>query len=210
MITLQITDSLSVIQKNVNEAIAQVINDKISKTQNKIVADCKSAASSWILSQPEIQSLSSSSPESLAGQLGIPQSLVGGIISSIENAVVNSISIRFIQYSKNLKGGLEIYFQPSDFFNLLSLPAGHVIYKGGDLHWLDWLLKRGDNVIVANYQYNPKTGLGRSGLGNMVLGGSFRIPPQFSGTDSNNFITRALIGTDQENTISRIIQRALA
>ena len=210
MITLQITDSLSVIQKNVNEAIAQAINNKIAKSQNKIVADCKSAASSWILSQPEIQSLSSLSPDSLAGQLGIPQALIANIINSIQNAVVNSISIKFIKYSKNLKGGLEIYFQPSDFINLLSLPAGHVIYKGGDLHWLDWLLKRGDNVIVANYQYNPQTGLGRSGLGNMIVGGSFRIPPQFSGTDSNNFITRALIGSSQENQISNIIQRALA
>ena len=210
MITLQITDSLSVIQKNVNEAIAQVINNKIAKSQNKIVADCKSAASSWILSQPEIQSLSSLSPDSLAGQLGIPQALIANIINSIQNAVVNSISIKFIKYSKNLKGGLEIYFQPSDFINLLSLPAGHVIYKGGDLHWLDWLLKRGDNVIVANYQYNPQTGLGRSGLGNMIVGGSFRIPPQFSGTDSDNFITRALIGSSQENQISNIIQRALA
>jgi hypothetical protein len=210
MITLQITDSVSTIQKNVSEAIAQVINDKIAKSQNKIVADCTRLASSWILSQPEINSLSSLSPESLAGQLGIPQAFVGNVVNSIENAVVNSINAKFIKYSKNLKGGLEIYFQPNDFINLLSLPAGHVVYRGGDLHWLDWLLKRGDNVIVANYQYNPQTGLGRSGLGNMILGGSFRIPPQFSGTDNNNFITRALIGPDQEAQISDIIQRALA
>ena len=65
-------------------------------------------------------------------------------------------------------------------------------------------------MIVVNYQYNPQSGFGRSGLGNMVMGGSFRVPPQFSGVDRDNFITRALIGSDQENQISQVIQRALA
>ena len=83
------------------------------------------------------------------------------------------------------------------------------MYKSGDLHWLDWLLKRGDNMIISNYQYNPQTGLGRSGLGNMVGGGSFRVPPQFSGTVDDNFITRAFLGNNQEKEIFYIIEKAL-
>jgi hypothetical protein len=210
MITLRLLDSVSTIQRNINVAISQVINDKITRNQNTILSQCRNLAGGWILSQPEIASLSSSSPDSLAGQFGIPAALVSSVISSIRSAVENSLDVRFIRYNERLRGGLEIYFQPSNFVNLLGLPQGHVIYSGGDLHWLDWLLKRGDNIIVVNYQYNPQSGLGRSGLGTMVLGGSFRVPPQFSGTDDNNFITRALIGTDQEDQISQVIQRALA
>lgn len=209
MITLKLLDSVSTIEKNVNKAAAEVINNKIFKNQSSILSKCKSLAVSWLINQPEIISLSSSSTDSLAGQFGIPAGLIGGVISGIRTSFENSINVKFVKYNDNLMGGLEINFQPSDFINLLSLPEGHTIYSGGDLHWLDWLLKRGDNIIVVNYQYNPLSGFGRSGLGIMVPGGSFRVPPQFSGTEKDNFITRALIGPTQEQEISKVIQDAL-
>lgn len=207
--SITITDSLKKIEANINIAIADEINDRISKNIKTIISDAKSLIPSWILSQPEIVSLQSSDASSLAGQFGIQAGSIGSIVSSIVQAVVDSTEIKFIKYSKTLKGGLELGFQPSNFRNLLSLSDGHTIYRGGDLHWLDWLLKRGDSIIVINYQYNPQTGLGRSKLGNMIGGGAFRVPPQYSGTDSDNFITRAFLGQIQEQQISNIIQRAL-
>ena len=77
------------------------------------------------------------------------------------------------------------------------------------MHWLDWLLKRGDSIIVVNYQYNPQTGIGRSKLGNMVDGGSFRIPPQFSGTIDDNFITRSFSGPTQEQQLTKLFKDIL-
>lgn len=209
MITIKLLDSINKIEQNINKASAEVINDKLFKNQSSILNKSKSLAVSWLMIQPEIISLLSSSKDSLAGQFGIPVGLVSNVISSIKISFENSINIKFVKYNDKLRGGLEINFQPNDFINLLSLPQGHTIYSGGDLHWLDWLLKRGNNIIVINYQYNPLTGFGRSGLGIMVPGGSFRVPPQFSGTDKDNFITRALIGTNQEQQISKIIQDAL-
>jgi hypothetical protein len=123
--------------------------------------------------------------------------------------VVDSTEVKFVKFSNTLKGGLEFNFQPSSFANLLALPAGHTIYQDGDLHWLEWLLKRGDSIIVTNYTYNPSSGLGRSGLGNMIPGGAFRVPPQFSGTEDNNFITRALIGPVQEKHLADIFSRII-
>lgn len=208
-ISIVITDSISKIEKEVNSAIAQAINNEISKNLTKILNSAKALIPSWLSSQPEIMSLKSSDPASLAGQFGFNRS-ASSIVDSIIQSVVNATEIKFVPYSKNLKGGLELRFQPSTFSNLLALPDGHTTYNGGDLHWLDWLLKRGDNIIVVNYQYNPQTGLGRSGLGNMIPGGSFRIPPQFSGTDSDNFITRAFLGSTQEKQIADIIERILS
>ena len=75
---------------------------------------------------------------------------------------------------------------------------------------MDWLLNQGDRIIVVNYSYNPQLGIGRSRLGNMVESGSFRVPPQFSGTPDDNFITRALIGRNQESEISRIFTKELS
>ncbi len=207
-ISLQITDSVKQIEQRVNKAIADLANEILSNNLSSIHGSIKSLIPSWINSQPEIGSLLSSDPMSLAGQFGIKDSTLN-IVNSIINSVVNATEIKLIRYSSSLRGGLEINFQPANFSNLLSLSEGHSIYNGGDLHWLDWLLKRGDSIIVMNYQYNPKTGLGRSGLGNMVPGNSFRVPPQFSGTENDNFITRAFLGQDQEKQIAKILQDVL-
>lgn len=206
-ISIVLTDSEAQISKNINAAIATYINDTLSKNLNLIVNKVKLLIPRWVMSQPEIVSLSSSDSLSLAGQFGIVNGV--GIGQAIANSVAQATYIKFVKYSNNFNGGLELQFQQADFNNLLSLPEGHTIYRGGDLHWLDWLLKRGDSIIVSNYQYNPATGLGRSGLGNMIGGGSFRVPPQFAGTSDNNFITRALIGTTQEQQITDIIQKIL-
>lgn len=206
-LSIVFTESEAQIAKNVNAAIATYINDVLSKNLNNIINKVKLLIPSWVMSQPEIASLSSSDSLSLAGQFG----LVNGASASqaIANSVAQATYIKFVKYSNNFNGGLELQFQQADFNNLLSLQEGHTIYSGGNLHWLDWLLKRGDAIIVSNYQYNPSTGLGRSGLGNMIGGGSFRVPPQFSGTPDNNFITRALIGATQEQQITDIIQNIL-
>lgn len=207
-LSIQITDSINVIEKNVNQAIANYINDILSRRRNVLLGQVKALIPDWIRSQPEIQSLLSTDSSSLAGQFGIVGSSLS-IVDTIISSVVDSTSIKFVPYSARLKGGLELQFQPANFSNLLSLKVGHTIYQGGDLHWLDWLLKRGDAIIITNYQYNPATGLGRSGLGNMISGGSFRIPPQFSGTDDNNFITRAFNGTTQEQELTKIFSKLL-
>jgi hypothetical protein len=208
MITLKLLDSIATINKNINKSIAELVNQKIFKNQSKILRECKKFAINSIKNQPEIISLLNNVPESLSGQFGIPEGRKQSIVAGILFAIENSIQIRFVKYNEKLRGGLEIYFQPSSFINLLSLPEGHVLYQGGDLHWLDWLIKRGDNIIVVNYQYNPQTGLGRSNLGNMIPGNSFRVPPEFSGTMTDNFITRALIGKSQEQQIFNILQEA--
>ena len=43
----------------------------------------------------------------------------------------------------------------------------------------------------------------------MIPGGVFRIPLAYSGTADDNFITRALVGKEQENEITRIFQEIL-
>jgi len=202
-IKLKLLDSTASIEKNIKSAMAEYINDILQKNQNGIANDIKKFIPSWIKLQPEIQSLLSNDPSSLVGIFGITKS-PSAIVDSIVNSVLGSISFKFIKFSDNLKGGFTINIQPTTFSNLLQLPDGYTNYVGGSLHWMDWLLLRGDEIIVANYQYNPKTGLGRSNLGNMISGGFFRVPPQFSGTLENNFITRALTGQSQIDQINKI------
>jgi hypothetical protein len=208
-ISLKITDSIKTIEKNINSAIAEYINQTLSNNSNNIIKDIKVYVPSWIKSQPEIISLLSNDTQSLAGYFGIPIER-GSIVEMIVSSVTDSLSFKFVKYKDSLaRGGFEVYIQPDNFLNLLSLPQGHTIYKGGDLHWLDWLLLRGDEIIISNYYYNPAKGFGRSGLGNMVSGDVFRVPPQYSGTSSDNFVTRALIGDQQDKIITSIFKKYL-
>lgn len=206
MITLRLVESEAEISKNINLAIATELNSKINRRLSELENNIKAFVSRHISSQPELISLSAGI---LRGAFGLYSGTAASISSSITKTIENSVNIKFQPFDKNLKGTLEINIQPSDLSNLLTLPEGHVKYKDGDLHWLNWLLTKGDEIIIIGYEYNPQTGIGRSGLGNMVAGSAFRVPPQFSGTIDNNFITRALLGKQQEKEISNIIQKIL-
>jgi hypothetical protein len=209
MITLKLLDSVAEIEKKVNTAIADLANKEINNSRVEILQKCQSLINGWILSQPEIISLNSSSPDSLAGQFGLLPGQAASATSSIINAVKDSITVKIAKFNNKLQGGITVEFQPSNFLNILNIPQGHTTISGGDLHWMDWLLRRGDNIIIVNYQYDPKSGVGRSGLGHMIGGGAFRVPPQFSGTETDNFITRALVGPTQELEIAAILKSAI-
>lgn len=63
------------------------------------------------------------------------------------------------------------------------------------LPWVQWLFFDGNKFLVYDYEYTP-TGHpdSRSGFGLMTSdeGGAWRIPPEFSGTKTNNWIIREL------------------
>lgn len=206
-LSISLIDSVQEIENKITSALVVQVNQLLSKNQGNLINKAKALVKQWIAAQPEIVSLKSSDSSSLAGLFGLTPPNADRAANVIIDAVVSSLNIKLVPYNKTFTtGGLEISFQPSDFSNLLSLQEGHTKIYNGDLHWLQWLLQRGDSIIITNYQYNPGTGLGRSGLGSMVQGGSFRVPPQFSGTDNNNFITRALIGPSQEKELTKLFK----
>lgn len=206
-ISLKLLDSVSDIEQKINSATADHINGILSRSVTRIENRIKNLVYQWIELQPEMASITDDVAGSLAGQFGIPDVNRAGIVASIIKSVVDSTQVKFTKFNKKLtSGGITIYVQPENFGNLLSLPTGFVFYDNGSLHWLNWLLKGGDGIIIVGYEYNPKKGIGRSGLGNMIEGGSFRVPPQFSGTQDDNFITRALIGKKQEEQITQIFK----
>jgi hypothetical protein len=205
MITLRLTDSIPNISRDINRAIAEELNNRARPKIIDLTKNIKTLTFNAIESQPEIQSLRDGI---LKGAFGIIDSTLA--INNIQQSIINSIDVRFKAFDDNLRGGVSINIQPASFSNLLSLQEGFTKYSGGTLHWLEWLLLRGDSVIIVDYQYNPKIGLGRSNLGNMVGGGSFRVPPQFSGSESDNFITRALSSEAIESQISQMLEEVIS
>jgi hypothetical protein len=198
-LTIKLLESNSDIEKKIKTAIAEELNALIKKNFKTAQKRIESSVSGWVTSQPEVQSLLREGvPNSLHAQFGLQAGQ--GLLSSIEvvNAIIASIEVRVRRVDAKLNTGIDFNIQPENLRNLLGLPSGFTQTEDQDiLPWLTWLLLEGSNTIVYGYTYVPDLS-GRSGGGTMEAGGSWRIPPEFSGTIDDNFVTRALSNRDKE------------
>lgn len=206
-ISLKLTDSSKTIENKIKKAIAEELNKIVRKRRAKVLGLAKKAVDGWVSSSPFFASLVSGGVASIAAEFGITAGNELSVANVIQSAIVDSTNIEVGKFTRTLKGGLQIRFQPSNFFNLLALPEGFsVTEKGTNLHWMDWLINKGDQIIVFDYDFQP--GLeGRSGGGVMIGGGAYRVNPRYAGVQDNNVFTDMFIG--REKDVSKIIEDGL-
>ena len=201
-------DSFQKIQGAIFRALGLDINKRIKSNSPKFIQAMKILIPKWIEEQPEIASLRSHGvPESLSAQFGIEAGNEGIAIEKIVSVLSESINVIVVPVDDLLNGGVEFVFNPDVFARLIGTSEGTVVTeKGTNLDWLDWLITKGDLVIITGYHYVPSQN-GRSGGGTMRVGNIWRVPPEFSGTEDNNFITRAF--ENREPEIERLLQDIL-
>ena len=152
-----------------------------------------------ILNQPEYISLIGGA---LQYQFGLPdpERRVSDILDTIRRGTNTRIIPSRISNGQ-ISSGVVVEMIPSGFSDLLSLEASVLVTeKGTELNWLDWLLIQGDTAIVGEYRFalGPSQ-YSRTGMGLMIGGSGFswRVPPEYAGNITNNWITRAI---DQSQT----------
>ena len=152
-----------------------------------------------ILNQPEYISLIGGA---LKYQFGLPdpERRVSDILETIRSGTNTRIIPSKISNGQ-ISSGVVVEMIPSGFSDLLSLEASVLVTeKGAELNWLDWLLIQGDTAIVGEYRFalGPSP-YSRTGMGLMIGGSGFswRVPPEYAGNITNNWITRAI---DQSQT----------
>lgn len=200
---IKILDSNNKIEKNILDACRDELKKIFNKAIPKIRADIINLTIKSLSTSPEIQSLKS-------GVLKFDFGLAEDPTESIIYAVSNSIDVYFkgLRINKNSTTNiLSIYIQPTDFQNLLNLPeAISVTELGNSLPWLKWLLTAGDAILIKDYHVEygnyPQS---RSGGAVMVPKSIFKVNSAFSGTEEDNFITRALSQYDKE--LSEIVEK---
>lgn len=205
--SVQIIDSVASVKKKVNTAIANHMNKLIPKNRDRVEAQIKNQIRGWIEEQPEVASIKAQGGlGSLNAQFGLMPGIPSATMEAIIQALISSIDVKFTKINKKVRGGIEFRIQGNVILRILNIPTGTIITeKGTPLNWLEWLLTRGSEVIVAGYTYTPAPGQGRSGGGTMTGGSVFRVEPtSFAGTVDNNFITRAFSGRSKE--LSRILR----
>jgi len=209
-ISIKILETDVVIKRRIMKAVAKEVNVIFNKAKPRIFTEMQKLTEKLLFASPEIQSLQGGDLQAVFGiRKGEEDSVVYAIVKAVSSSVKVENIVISARSSMGLRGGMKIYIQPDDFSNLLSLPEGYVFYGEGDANtipWLQWLLTLGDKILIGDYHFEAKD-MGRSTMGIMVPKGTFRVPPSYSGTEDNNFITRAFARRAGE--IAKAIQRSL-
>tara|TARA_Y100000593_G_C4207158_1_gene284881 strand:+ start:129 stop:797 length:669 start_codon:yes stop_codon:yes gene_type:complete len=197
-ITLEIMDK----QKDIQNMLDRALINRMNKIVPKIASESREAivkvVEETIKNTKEVQSLKKAD---IRGELGLKAAWVSRAINDIAASVSQTTSFRYKQFKKTgskINGGITIEVQPADLKNVISLASGQLTYMSSTyktsvtLDWLEWLLKKGDAIIVGKFDFNLQPGTGRSGQGTMKRNvGGWRVPPSVAGTIDDNFITRA-------------------
>jgi len=183
-------DSAEDVARITKEWAKEKIQARIKKNRPRVRALIKYELFQAIYECPEMNSLRS-------GKLKWDFGLDYDPSMAISEAASNAFITRY-----KTDGAVNIFefridIQPISFLNILSLPeAVQITEKGQELPWLEWLLTYGSTVaVIDGYGVKYNNG-GRSGGAQMVKGYNFGRPfmvdPLYSGTPTDNFITRAI------------------
>ena len=178
-----------------------------SAIKQSIEGPLKNIVRNSISATPEYRSLIGGK---LQAELGVTSPLQR--ISNIIDTWVENISVT-IKVSKDPLLNIHIGFLQKGYGDVLSLPDASYQYERGDIPWLEWLLLEGDKRIIRDYSFKPVRRGSRTGRGISVSQrrGGWQVPSEFSGTETNNFATRAFDGVDTkiENIIKSVIKANL-
>ena len=134
-------------------------------------------------------------------------------LNEILNIWTNNIVINYKSPSINssqIKASFSVSIIRADFSDVLSNDAALVIdsLRGYSLPWLEWLLLEGNKTIVKNQEVILRPSrFSRTGMALMQESNkSWKVPSQYAGTISNNWITRAI--DDNEGVINNFLTKA--
>lgn len=198
-------------KRHILKTIAKSLNDNLFKDLNKSEKYIKEVVIDAIKRQPEYNELKAGI---LRNKFGLADT---GVVDQVLNALDDmEISIKKPSPSRNeIQASFAINMIKDNFMQVLSSSAATITTeKGQQLEWLRWLLLEGNNSVVIGYRYLPiNTPYSRTGQGIMAKGQSaiFRVPPGFTGTVDDNWITRGVDAAlpEIETYINRLIQQSL-
>ena len=203
---LQLVTTPSQFAATVKFLAAKPIDRILTKVRPAIQRRISNLLRTAIETSQTIQSLKGGK---LQVDFGLTDGAASAAVTDIVNAILSSVNV-FFQKSRGGKtlGKLVIQIDPATISAIVQTSPGG-IYDSNEhqITWLNWLMTRGTQVVVEDFEvvstdYDDRS---RSGGGFMLpTNGVFRVDPEFAGTPGDNFITRAIIANGPN--IRRIIQ----
>lgn len=208
--SLKILESESQIKKMIVQALLPSCEEFMDQVLQNIQRELPNIVSSAILNRPEYISLVSGT---LRLELGIPDA--NSKVASIINTWMSNIVYEFKKptFSGNkIKSSISAKLIKADFADILGLPEATVVdmARGYSLPWFEWLLLDGSKTIIPNHNvvFGPNSRSRTGGAIMRVSSTSWKVPSEFAGTISDNWITRSI--DDAESAIQDLLTRTLS
>lgn len=210
-ISFKLLDSIADIENKILDALLPDTQQLMNNAIIVIKKELPNIVAKSIQASPEYDSIMSGN---LQYELGIPDpnNKLFGLIE------IWSKNIEFSYKKPSISGNkIRSSFSASmikiDFSDVLFSEYAYVqdTVRGYSLPWLEWLLLYGNTTIIPNYQVvigpniNSRTG---NAIMRNVNQGFWKVPAEFAGTISDNWITRALEKIEPD--INNLLQRALS
>ena len=210
---LKLLDSRTTVRRKILSAFVYELKKRNSTAKIRLVLDrgVKDIITNAVCAAPEYASLVTGR---LKGEFGIPNAATK--VQSLLMQWISEIHIQIFPWrvvGHRIVGGFTVNAIKGDFTKVTSLPEAHQITEKGEfLPWLKWLLLDGDQIIINDYFYaraskferfsrtnrgimiSRESGFVHSGWTTGLRSGGWRVPPAYSGTVQNNWITRAILG----------------
>lgn len=204
-INLSLLEKDNQINKLILSSLSDEINSVFKLSLSSILSSTKNLIKNALISQPEYNALKSGQ---LRFEFGIPNAdNIDSIIDTMCNTTI--IDFRPVNFNSNsLSGGFIITFLDNNALDSIisSSEASVQDSDGYSLPWLRWLLNEGVKPIVKSYKVKMgPNNRSRTGMAIMVKSNSsWTVPPQYAGTSSNNWISRAINDIDDSRILSII------
>lgn len=226
-LSVQIPMSLSLVtttasfKKRILKAMQKEITKKLSSKafQDDLRRDTKRILRESLMRQPEYLDMVAHDGK-LRRELGVVDST--SAMDSLVRDWVNSTHVKIANpriVGSMLVGSLvTIRAIQADYEDVINRAYASYITEDGDtIPWLEWLLKKGQSVLVTNYvvfRPNRHTSASRTATNTIMkktAGGAWGVPEEYSGTLENNFATRAVMDAVKpiEDLIIRQTRRRL-
>lgn len=199
-LSLKLIESDSAISSKILESIKPLMDQAFKKALPRIKIRISEEMKKALMSEPEYQSLISGQ---LKYEFGIP---VQQKVNNIIDLWVSNISTTYKGVragTRGLVGGLSLDMIKSSYDDVLGSDSAIVVdsLSGVVLPWLEWLLLYGNKIVIRDYRVQfGSNSRSRTGMAIMIesKGSNWRVPTQFAGTISNNWVTRAMDKLDDK------------
>lgn len=198
--SIRLSDNNSTISQNIAQALLKDVQTYFNNISNRIKKTIPDIVIQNIMAQPEYAALMNGT---LQYELGITNAAgrLSEILDTIRSGAMVSIKPAKV-VSNKISAGIKLQMIKKDFSDLISLgSASFSTEKGSQIDWLKWLLLEGDSIIISDYIFVlGSSPYSRTGMGIMKQSnaGAWRVPPEYAGTNNNNWITRGLDSSIQE------------
>ena len=181
------------IAKNILDGIVDEVNARVNKVIHGLTDTFKILLREEIEAAPEYDSIVNGLLRTELGIENDPSSTLQSIVAHITNHAKIDFNTAKVFNSSHAFGSLTVKIDTDVDGIIAAVGGSYETEKGTTIPWLEWMLKLGDEIIVRDFHivFN-RPAYSRTNDAIMLKGGGWRVPPQYSGDEDNNFITRAI------------------